>query len=120
MKILDVYEWGQTGCTHTMNFGERKYHPQVQQEYTPPRKGIVRLCNFEVKMFSPKGEGLGTKAWKMFESRFPAGTIFKGTAGFKNWSSEPNRLANRFWEKMGFTAKAKNPNRPRRIEKVKK
>jgi hypothetical protein len=119
VKILDVFEWGSTGCTHTANFGEKKYQTQVSLEYTPPVKGIVKLCNFEVKAFNPKGQGLGTQAWKLFEAQFPKGTVFKGTAGYKNWSGESNRLANRFWEKMGFTAKAKNMSKPRRIMKVK-
>ena len=115
-ELWDI-DYGDVG-ENTKAYGSKlnPYNPLVKIQYTKSKRG-VKIDDMKVVEPSKRGQGLGTQAIKLFEKSLPKNTVVFGTAGFKDWSPKFNRLARKFWEKMGYTFSAKSSGKPARGKK---
>ena len=115
MRIFGDIEYGTKG-KRTVWFGKKEHDAIVKSEYTVQKSGSLRLRDFKVQPFKPKGKGHGTKAYKLFEKSRKEKEIIV-VAGHEGWSSGANKDAYNFWKKMGFKSKVKWRGRPVRMTK---
>ena len=108
LDFREKYElrYGDVG-EYTTGIGHEHMDGAVVKVQWTPRLGGITIDDYQVvpDPFLPKkgrGMGYGSEAWRLFEKLNPA-HIYRLTAGSRHWGGKWNKLACRFWLKMGFS-----------------